>query len=71
MSRIAEYAGGSFNPINYKEVADKMENMVLTNERGTIEIDKYLSGYIEKLRMEREEHSTDEKETEIDDMERG
>ena len=71
MSRITEYAGGSFNPINYKEVADKMENMVLTNERGTIEIDKYLSGYIEKLRMEREEHSTDEKETEIDDMERG
>ena len=71
MSRITEYAGGSVNPGNYKEVADKMGNMVLTNERGTIEIDKYLSGYIEKLRMEREEHSTDEKETEIDDMERG
>lgn len=71
LSRISEYAGGTFNPTDYKEVADKMETMNITNERGTIEIDRNLSAYIEKLREERTELASEKSDIEIDDMERG
>ena len=48
-----------------------METMNITNERGTIEIDRNLSAYIEKLREERTEPTSEKSDIEIDDMERG
>ena len=60
ISKIAEFSGGSFNPVNYRDVAEKMKSLNLTNEKGTIEIGKDMDRFIESIRMERD--SRDEQE---------
>ncbi len=62
ISKIAEFSGGTFNPINYRGVAEKMENLNLTNEKGTIDIGKDIDRYMESIRSERDSREEQEKE---------
>ena len=53
IGKISEFAGGSFNPVNYREVAEKMENLDITNEKGILNVEKNMGHYIESIRKER------------------
>ena len=55
VSKISEFAGGTFSPVYYREAAERMETLNLTDERGKLEIDRNFTHYIEELRKERKE----------------